>query len=545
MDAVQNSSYVPQKSSAVSYAAILRFLLAAGGFFLALGVQAEKSVTLAWDPSPTPTVVGYTIQYGTTSGQYSEFLLLENVTTAVVPDLLEGVTYYFVVTAHTEAGLESDPSNEIYYTVPDGSVNFLPPSLDPLADIALDEGSSEQQVVLSGLSPGLTGSNLTVTAKSSNPAIMLDPQVTMPGQTSSGFITLAPLPDAHGTVTVTITVDNGQPLNNVLVRTLTVTVYSENDPPTLGMIEDLTVDSTAGPQLVSLSGITSGAFNESQHLSIVAESSEPGIVGQPQVDYTSPSETGLLRLDPVAHTNGSSIITVTVSDGQHSTTRSFRVTVSHTEITYFLEAESGNVQSPMVIAASINASSGRYVYSQSSESGAVTFTLHAAVAGNYVIWGRILSVSSSSDSFYISLDGAPETIYSTAQNIWSKTWQWTRINSAASAEALEFPLTQGTHTLRFRAGDRSTMLDSLYVSSDRDFVPVHLTMANSTTEPDSVDLLFQTAAGYRYAIDSTTDLTNWSTVWSVPTNIPLAQVIKFQDSSLGVPMRFYRVRVNP
>lgn len=91
--------------------------------------QAEKSVTLAWDPSPTPTVVGYTVQYGTNSGQYSEFLLYGIETTAVVPELQEGVTYYFVVTAHTDEGLESDPSNELVYTVPDGTIAYLLPHL--------------------------------------------------------------------------------------------------------------------------------------------------------------------------------------------------------------------------------------------------------------------------------------------------------------------------------------------------------------------------------------------------------------------------------
>ena len=149
------------------------------------------------------------------------------------------------------------------------------------------------------------------------------------------------------------------------------------------------------------------------------------------------------------------------------------------------------------------------------------------------------------DSFYISLDGGPEVIYSTAQSIWSKTWQWTRINSTNSSDALLFPLGQGPHTISFRAREQSTMLDSLYVTNDRDFVPVHLTMAKSVNEPHTVDLIFQTAAGYRYAIDTTSDLTNWSTIWSVSTNIPLAQVIKYQAASDSDPMRFSRVRVNP
>jgi len=274
MDAVQISSYAPQIRSVVSFAAILRFLILTSGFFLAPGAQAEKSVTLAWDPSPTPAVVGYTIQYGTNSGQYSEFLLLGNETTAIVPDLLERVTYYFVVTAHTEEGLESDPSNELEYTVPDGNVNYLPPSLNLLPDVSFDEGSADQRVNLVGLGSGLTSQLLDVKATSSNPAIIPDPVVSLPGLLTGGYLTLAPLPDAFGTVTITVTVDNLQPLNNILVRTFTVTVYSENDPPTLDPIEELTLDSAAGPQMVSLSGISSGAFNEPQHLSVVAESSE-------------------------------------------------------------------------------------------------------------------------------------------------------------------------------------------------------------------------------------------------------------------------------
>lgn len=543
MDAVLTRSRDLKQVAPRKVAALLRVLMTMAAVALALGARAEKSVNLAWDPSPTSSVVGYTIQYGTNSGQYSEFLLLGDATTATVPDLLEGFTYYFVVTAHTDEGLESDPSNELAYTVPSGSQIYLPPALNFIADVILDEDGGTQHLDLVGLSPGLTTSDLTVTAVSNNPNLVPDPTVTL--SASGGYLTFAPLPDAFGSATITVTVNNLQPVNNLLVRTFTVTVYSVNDAPTLSGLGDLTLDSNAGPQLLTLRGIGTGAANESQLLSITAESSEPDIVLPPVVDYSSPNSEGTLRLEPVPFTNGSSIITVTVSDGQLTAVRSFRVTVNQQEVTYFLEAESGDVQLPMVVLASTNASNGRFVFSQSSEQGDVTFHLNAEVTGNYVVWCRILSVSTSSDSFYISLDGGPESIYHTAENIWSKTWQWTRINSSNATSALFFPLVSGPHTIKFRAREASTMLDSIYVSNDLDFVPVHLSLARTRSQPQVFDVTFQSAAGYRYALDATSDFKNWSTLWSVPTNMPVAQVITYHDEYRGLGRRFYRVRVNP
>ncbi len=528
----------------------LRWCLAIAAVILLPEARAEKSVTLAWDPSPTPTVVGYTVQYGTNSGQYSEFLLLGIETTAVVPDLLEGVTYYFVVTAHTDEGLESDPSNELAYTVPDGTITYLPPSLNSIGDLIIDEDAGRTNINLVGLSAGITSSNSTVTATSSNPSLIADPSVTYPASDSVGFLEFTPTPNSFGSATITVTVDNLQPVNNRLVRTFTVTVYSINDQPTLATLTNLTLETDAPPQSVDLTQIGAGAQNENELLSVSAESSNTDLVPTPQISYTSPSSTGVLTFAPVAGTNGTTTITVTVSDGQSSISRSFEVTINAPPpppalATYFIEAEDGVVRSPMIVASSVNASSGRYVYSQSSEQGDLSFSLTAADADDYIVWCRILSPNTSTDSFYVSLDGGPETIYRTAQNIWSKSWQWTRINQDELSEALLFRLTTGTHTFRFRSRESTTLLDSLYITNNRDFVPVHLTLAKTPNVAGSVELSFQSAAGYRYAIDTTSDFLSWSNVWSVPTNLPTTQIIRYADYTDGAEKRFYRVRVNP
>jgi hypothetical protein len=83
-------------------------------------VQAAQSVTLAWDPSPDSTVVGYSIYSGVASGTYTNKVDVGNATSGTIFGLVERVTYFFAVCAYDANGLESDFSNELSFTVPGG-----------------------------------------------------------------------------------------------------------------------------------------------------------------------------------------------------------------------------------------------------------------------------------------------------------------------------------------------------------------------------------------------------------------------------------------
>jgi hypothetical protein len=89
--------------------------------------NAKQSVTLAWDPSPSPLIVGYSLYYGDQSGNYTNVTSVGNRFSAVVSNLVENATYYFAVTAFDNFGIESLFSNEVSYTVP----------LEILADVDL------------------------------------------------------------------------------------------------------------------------------------------------------------------------------------------------------------------------------------------------------------------------------------------------------------------------------------------------------------------------------------------------------------------------
>ena len=73
------------------------------------------NVTLAWDADSDPSVVGYRLYSGTTSGVYTQTTEVGNALAASVSNLANGNTYFFVVTAYNAAAVESAPSNEVSY----------------------------------------------------------------------------------------------------------------------------------------------------------------------------------------------------------------------------------------------------------------------------------------------------------------------------------------------------------------------------------------------------------------------------------------------
>ncbi|MFO1512654.1 MAG: Ig-like domain-containing protein [Verrucomicrobiota bacterium] len=301
-------------------------------FLTQISSFAAGSVTLAWDASPDASAVGYRIYYGPASGAYTNSATVGNVTTAVLTNLVNGSTYYFAATAYNSVGEESPFSNETSYSVPGASTNQIP-TLDPISSLTINEDAGAQTVNLSGITSGSVNEaqTLTVTATSSNPSLIPNPSVTYTSPNTTGSLAFTPTANGNGSATISVTVNDGQAANNTITRTFVVTVTAVNDTPTLAALNDVTINEDSTVQTVSLSGISSGAANESQTLTITATSSNPSLIPNPSVSYTSPSATGSLSYTPVANANGTATITVTVNDGQavnNTVSRTFNITVN-------------------------------------------------------------------------------------------------------------------------------------------------------------------------------------------------------------------------
>jgi hypothetical protein len=105
------------------------------------GVALCTNITIAWDANNESDLAGYIVYYGTTSGNYTNSIDVDNITHHTLTDLQDGVTYYLAITAYDVNGYESTYSEELSHTVgvtddnvsPDTPMLILPADDDLVA----------------------------------------------------------------------------------------------------------------------------------------------------------------------------------------------------------------------------------------------------------------------------------------------------------------------------------------------------------------------------------------------------------------------------
>jgi hypothetical protein len=218
------------------------------------------------------------------------------------------------------------------FTVTVTAVN-QPPTLNPISNVIANENASSQTIALSGITSGTPNEKqtLAVTAVSSSPTLIPNPTVNYTSPNTTGTLTFTPMAKTFGTATITVTVNDGGKSANLVTQTFNITINPVNQPPTLNAIGNISIKENAASQTIALSGISSGAPNEKQTLTLTAISSSPTLIPNPIVKYTSPNATGTLTFTPVAGAMGTATVTVTANDGGTSNNiiaRTFTITVA-------------------------------------------------------------------------------------------------------------------------------------------------------------------------------------------------------------------------
>jgi hypothetical protein len=218
-----------------------------------------------------------------------------------------------------------------------------------------------------------------VTATSDTPSLYPPGGINVTETGGSRQLVLTPANNLSGQARITLTVEDAGGLRTT--NTFLATVRPVNDRPTLNPLNDLEVESSAGATVVNLAGISSGASNEAQFLTVVATSSDPDIVPNPTVSYASPAAIGSLTFTPMG-VGGTATISVTVQDdsfddgsGSNRVTQTFTVQVS------------GPAAGPALSIALVN---DRVVVSWSTNAGS-GFILHSSLGVDGGTWSAVES----------------------------------------------------------------------------------------------------------------------------------------------------------
>lgn len=75
-------------------------------------IAAAQTVTLTWDPSPDPSVIGYIVYAGTISGEYSASFNV-GTATSLEYEAIPDQTYFFAVASYAAGMLVGPPSAEV------------------------------------------------------------------------------------------------------------------------------------------------------------------------------------------------------------------------------------------------------------------------------------------------------------------------------------------------------------------------------------------------------------------------------------------------
>ncbi|MCK6488563.1 MAG: Ig-like domain-containing protein [Planctomycetes bacterium] len=188
-----------------------------------------------------------------------------------------------------------------------------PPTITAPAAVGMLEDQGALTVVATGIADGpLEGGQVTITARSDAPALIPDPAVSYVTYAATAAVVLAPLPDANGSATITLTVLDGH--GGSATAAFTVNVHPINDPPFFTMFPRETVAEDSGELQVQLFGLSAGPADEAgQTLTVLATPVDAALVEVLGIERPAP-DRAVLRLRPRADATGSTQVVVSVFD---------------------------------------------------------------------------------------------------------------------------------------------------------------------------------------------------------------------------------------
>lgn len=183
----------------------------------------------------------------------------------------------------------------------------------------------------------------------------------------------------------------------------------------------------------------------------------------------------------------------------------------------------GLTASPLVSAATCATTT-----SPATTYGQVQQTVAVASSGTYRVWSRIKAPNSSSNSYYLQVDGGCAVVVGGSTSIPANSWTWVNYQGGNTSSYIDVSLAAGNHQLTYTGKDADVELDRVLLLGDTSCVPVSTgdNCANPDVTPPTVSVTAP-AGGSTVSAGSTVTVTA-----SAADNVAVTKVEFYVDNSL-------------
>jgi hypothetical protein len=197
------------------------------------------------------------------------------------------------------------------------------PVISSISDISIAENTSSGIINFTVSDAQTPASLLTVTATSSNTALIPNGNIVLGGTDTNRTVRVTPLANQTGSSIITISVTDQD--NATAHETFVVTVFDSANMPTITPISDQTIneDTSTGAIAFTLSDSDTPA----SLLTVTVGSSNVALVPTSSILVAGSGANRTVTVTPAANASGQATITLTVSDGSASSTETFNVNV--------------------------------------------------------------------------------------------------------------------------------------------------------------------------------------------------------------------------
>lgn len=197
----------------------------------------------------------------------------------------------------------------------------LSPTISPVPDTAIYNNTSTN-VAFSVWDTESGPGPLTVSATSSNPALIPDKNLVFGGSGWSRTLAITPLPNQVGSSTITINVSDGT--NTTSTSFQFSSLFTNDLPPTISKVSDV---STNAYTSANVSVTVADPDTPLAGLTVSGVASDKNLVPDGNFQFSGSGSSRSVTITPAPGQTGTCTITLTVRDNQISTSTTFKLTV--------------------------------------------------------------------------------------------------------------------------------------------------------------------------------------------------------------------------